>query len=266
MAFDTETFSHAASVFRLKRDALAPAAVETLARDIVQRLAELPPQTAGSEAAQVSDESVAAFCAALVEPGPEAALAFIEARRAEGMTRAGVSLGYVAAAARRLGADWDADRLSFVEVTAGTGHLYAVMRALRQTSAPVDAGPLRAALFATVPGEAHGLGITVAADLFRDAGWSIDLQIGADHDALVAHAERTQPHVVGLSLSTEQRLDALARLVVALRLVVPQALVGVAPAEDMDAERLCALADIDLVFGDAPGALAELERLMALRD
>ncbi|ETX10243.1 hypothetical protein OCH239_22310 [Roseivivax halodurans JCM 10272] len=119
--------------------------------------------------------------------------------------------------------------------------------------------------FAMVPGEEHGIGITVAADLFRDAGWEIDLQTGIDHDALVAHVEHTQPHIIGLSLSTEQRLDALVRLVVAIRITTPSAIIGVAPATTVDAGRLQDLVDIDLVFDDAPSACRDLERLIQLR-
>lgn len=267
MAFDAETFTRAASLFRLKRDALAPEAVETLARDIVRRLSETLPQGPDAEAAEVSEDSVAAFCDALIEPGPDAALRFIEDRRAEGMTRAGVYLGYVGAAARMLGEGWDADQLSFVEVTAGTGHLYAVMRALRAEMPVSLAAPTarRSALFATVPGEDHGIGITVAANVFREAGWKIDLQTDTEQDALVAHVERTEPGIIGLSLSTERRMDALVRLVVALRLVAPHAIIGVAPAESMGAARLRELVDIDLVFDDAASAQVELDRLMTLR-
>jgi methanogenic corrinoid protein MtbC1 len=178
-----------------------------------------------------------------------------------------VYLGYIVAAARSLGQGWEEDRYSFLEVTYGTGHLYALMRALRAEtfSASRAFDGRRCALFAMVPGEEHGIGITVAADLFRDAGWEIDLQTSLDHEALVAHVEDTQPHIIGLSLSTEQRLDALIRLVVAMRITMPSAIIGVAPAANVDAGRLQRLVDIDLVFEDAPSACRDLERLIQLR-
>jgi methylmalonyl-CoA mutase cobalamin-binding subunit len=122
------------------------------------------------------------------------------------------------------------------------------------------------ALPAETSGEEHGIGITVAADLFREAGWEIDLWTGADHDGLVAHVEDTRPHIIGLSLSTEQRLDALVRLVVAIRITTPYAIIGVAPAAAVDAGRLHNLVDIDLVFEDGHSASRELERLIRLRD
>lgn len=158
--------------------------------------------------------------------------------------------------------------VSFLEVTTGTGHLYALMRALRAEgySPRPSLGGRRSALFATVPGEDHGVGITMAADLFREMGWEIDLQTDTDHDQLVAQAGGTRPHIIGLSLSTEDRLDPLVRLVVALRLVTPRAIIGVAPPSAMDAQRLHDLVDIDLVLSDAPSACRELDRLMRLRE
>lgn len=267
-AIDAKVFARTASLFAAKRGVLAPQSVENLAGDIVRRLAYAAAKAPRFEDEPViSAESVADFCDALVQPEPTAALQFIEARRAEGLTRHGVYIGYIGASARRLGEGWDENRLSFAEVTIGTGHLYALMRALR-AEGPSDRLPFdmrRCALFATVPGEDHGIGITIAADLFRDAGWEIDLQTGTDHEGLIGHVEDTQPQIIGLSLSTERRLEELMRLVVAMRIVVPHAIIGVAPAATLDGNKVASLVDIDLLFNDARAAYADLERLIRLR-
>jgi methanogenic corrinoid protein MtbC1 len=267
VSVDAEVFARTTSLFALKRNSLPPETVETLASDIVRRLASTGVRAPHVEVPVISDESVAAFCDALVRPDPIVALQFVEDRRAEGVTREAVYLGYISAAARRLGEGWDENRLSFIEVTVGTGHLYALLRALRlegdEARPAFDAR--RCALFATVPGEDHGIGISVAADLFRDAGWDIDLKIDTDHNTLVAHVERTRPAIIGLSLSTEQRLEDLIRLVVAVRIVAPHAIIGVAPAATLDDDKLCSLVDIDIVFRDAREACRELDRLVRLR-
>ena len=264
---DVETFARTALRFAAKRRALAPDAVESLTGDIVKRLVQLSPVPAEPEKNAIADDSLTAFCEALVQPQADAALQFVEARRAEGMTRHDVYLGYIAAAAGRLGTDWDANRVSLSEVTVGTGHLYALMRSLRAEGAEVSpAFDIRkCAMFAAVPGENHSIGITIAANLFREAGWEIDLQVATDHDGLMARVERTQPRVIGLSLSTEARLHALARLVVALRLTLPRAIIGVAPAATLDERKLDSILDVDLLFRDADVARADLERLIAPR-
>ncbi len=263
---DTEVFARAASIFSMKRSVLAPEAVEALAGDIVRRLAQSATRAPDFDIPPLSEEAMAAFCDTLILPDPDTALRFIQDRRSEGMTRPGVYLGYISGGARCLGERWERDELSFLQVTCGTGHLYALMRALRsEIFAHRKFDRLRVALFATVPGEDHGIGITVAADLFRQEGWEIDLETGTDHEGLIAHIEHTQPHIIGLSLSTEQRLDALVRLVVAIRLVLPDAIIGVAPSTSVDATSLRDLVDIDLVFSDAATSFQELERILRLR-
>ena len=265
VSVDVALFARTASLFAAKRRLLPEEAVVAVAAEIVRRLADRPLRVPDFELPQISPERLKAFCQALIQPDPAAALHFIQARRDEGLTRQGIYLGYVAGGARLLGEVWDADRISFLQVTSGTGHLYALMRALRTETQPGLPRDGRVALVATVPGEDHGLGITGAAEIFRDAGWEIDLATGTDHDSLMAQVERTIPQVIGLSLSTEERLDALIRLVVALRLVIPDAVIGVAPASSVDAGRLHDLVDIDLVFADAPQAFRDLERLLRLR-
>jgi len=264
VAFDPELFTRTATRFVLKRKVFPPAAVEALAGDVLRQLARTPVIHDSAVAPKITDADIDAFCAALIRPGPEAALRFIEARRAEGVTRMGVYLGYICAAARRLGEGWERDEYSFLDVTTGTGHLYALMRALRAErppgTAPMDTR--RYALFATVPGENHSIGITVAADMFRERGWEIDLVTGAEHERLIAQVERSAPRVIGLSLSTEARFDALARLVVAMRLAAPEAIIGVAPAERLDGDKITDVVDIDLLFGGAVAACAHLERLI----
>lgn len=267
-SLDTEVFARTASIFSAKRAALPPEAVEVVASDIVRRLAQATTRGPDFESPPIPEEGVAAFCDALIQTEPDAALRFIEDRRAEGTSLSGVYLGYISGGARCLGERWERDELSFLQVTCGTGHLYALMRALRSefSFAHQKFDNRRVALFATVPGEEHGVGITVAADMFREAGWEIDLETGTEHDELVAHVEMTRPHIIGLSFSTEHRLDALVRLVVAIRLVMPGAIIGVASSSNVDAERLRNLVDIDLVFSDVPSAFRELDRLMRLRD
>lgn len=267
VSFDVEIFARTTSIFDAKRNALQSSAVEVLANEIVRRLAQAKPRKATFEAPEIEADSLAAFCDVLIQPDADAALQFIENRRADGVSRAGVYFGYIAGAARLLGDWWDTDRLSFLQVTYGTGHLYALMRALR------DEGPAarpafdgkRAALFATVPGEDHGIGITMATDMFREVGWEIDLHTDTDHETLIAHVKRTRPHIIGLSLSTAQRLDALVRLVVAIRIETPHVIIGVAPGSNIAVAQLHDLVDIDLVFNDARSACDQLDRLIDLR-
>lgn len=264
---DPDVFVRTASLFSHKRAGLGPDTVAAFATEIVTGLSQVALVPASQALPEIDAVEIAAFCDALVEPDAKSALRFIAERRAEGLTRREVYLGYIGAAARKLGEDWDNDRLSFAQVTVGSSHLYALMRAMKAEDPPDRTGsePRRYALFATLPNETHGIGITVAAEVFRQSGWEIDLQIGRDHDELLSIVQQTRAEVIGLSLSTEDRLQDLIRLVLALRLVAPHAIIGVATGDAFDDEKIVMFADIDLVFGDAPSACADLERLLRAR-
>lgn len=237
-----------------------------LARDVVQHLARPRGQEGREahhfEAIAPAPEAVARLCDLLIQPTAAEAIALVEAERARGVTRQGIIYGHLAPAARLLGDRWEEDAITFLDVTRGAGHLYALIRALRS-----DAGAMRmaddrhSALFASTPGETHHLGISIAADTFREEGWEIDLQLGATHDDLLAHVEATRPAVIGLSLSTRGRLADLIRLVVALRLLLPGTLIGVAPPAAMEEDEVFKLVDVELVFRDARQAFDDLERL-----
>lgn len=265
--FDPAAFTQTASLFVAKREHLDVDAIEGLAREIVDRLSTAAIASHRPSLNEIDPDDLSAFCEALLEPTSDAALAFITERREQGLARQDVYLGYVNGAAKWLGEQWDEDRLTSLQVTIATGHLYALLRSMR-SDRPLGVHVVdnqRTALFATVPGEDHGLGITVAADLFRDAGWDIDLQVGRDHDTLIHGIEKRRPFAIGLSLSTHHRIESLVRLVVAIRLTVPHAIIGVAPPDDFDEETLRRLVDIDLVFQDAASACTDLERAVRLR-
>lgn len=266
-AIDLQTFERTASLFAQKRRLLPDNTVEGLASDIVRRLARTVKTDTRQPALEITPGAIAAFCDTLVKDGPEAALQFIDDRRAEGATQKEVYLGYIGAAASELGKRWDDDWLTFADVTIATGHLYALMRSLRDEEGreSPEFDVRKRALFATVPGEDHGIGITIAADLFRGAGWEIDLQIGLGHETLLDHVEQTRPKVVGLSLSTDGRLPELLHLVLAMRIALPRAIVGVAPGAGLDAKLLGDVADVDLIFTDASSALSDLDRLIQVR-
>lgn len=262
--FDNDVFTHVAQLFEQKGRMLASDVLEQFARDVVERVSE---RVSGhSEAARMSIdvEDVAAFCDLLQMPDqPRVALDFIAARRAEGVSLEDVYLGYIGGAARLLGERWEDDRMTPLQVTVSAGTLYALMRALRVSELPAHQfDSNRMALFATVPGEQHGVGITIAADMFRKAGWDIDLQIGLDQQRLLDRVKKTQPGIIGLSLSSRDRLPDLLQTVIALRLVSNHAFIGVAPGSDLTADEIRSVADVDIVFGDALSAIETLEQVI----
>lgn len=266
-AINVETYHRANVLFANKRNSLAPERIEDLAVEVIERLARLGEPAIDVEPIDIPPQTISAFCDLLLKAKSSAPLSFIEDLQKRGASPQLLRYGLIAGAARYLGERWDRDESSMIDVTIATGQLYALIRAIKTDLDP-ESGARRTrphALFASVPGETHTLGISLASATFRDAGWDIDLKISEHHDDLVSHVVATRPTVVGLSLSTKERLPDLIRLTLALRIVVPSAIIGVAPALDMDDDELLALVDVDLVFRDARLALNDLDRLTRLR-
>ncbi|MEP6812813.1 MAG: MerR family transcriptional regulator [Actinomycetota bacterium] len=97
-------------------------------------------------------------------------------------------------------------------VTTAEEHLVseAVRSRLGHLLADADGGPHGVAVLACAPGERHELGLMMATIALRRDGWKV-VYLGADTplaDAL-ALAEALSARVLGLSLSTAERTDAL---------------------------------------------------------
>ena len=212
------------------REKLPEEAFAALAREVIRRLSDHGAAPQGSIAFP-SDETIEELALAVMQPDLDVGKEFIERIRAQGASAETVYLAYLAEAAKKLGEWWEEDEVSFVDVTLGTGHIYAIMRGLK----PLFRAPLANltqphALFASVPGETHLLGVSMAADLFRKNGWEIELKRDLDHDMIIHHTKISGVPLIGLSASGDHALVPLARLVIALRISTPDASIMVSGA------------------------------------
>jgi methanogenic corrinoid protein MtbC1 len=121
-------------------------------------------------------------------------------------------------------------------------------------------------VFASVPGETHTLGISMAAELFRRKGWEIELKLGLPHEDLVEALTASRTRVVGLSAGGGHALPALARLVVAVRAAMPGALILIGgKAVELESERV-RLLGADAVTSDVTVATRKLKLLADIAD
>ncbi|MEL7152001.1 MAG: cobalamin-dependent protein [Pseudomonadota bacterium] len=250
------------SRLRQLKSQLPTSAVATLAREVIRQIAQ-DGLVDGVRSPQHPE--IAKLCEALIADDDHAGAHFINDARSEGATIESVYLNYLAAAARLLGTWWEEDRVSFSQVTVGTSRMYAIMRSLRREMPVTALSPNRAAVFATVPGEEHILGVRMAADLFRKDGWEIDLLIGKTHDELVNAISGSEMVVIGLSASGASALEALSKLVLALRIKNPVLKIFVSGHIAEDCEDTLSLMDVDGVAADYATAKYLLEAAVATR-
>lgn len=238
-------------------------AVVSLAREVLDRLArnlKEPPTI---------PENVETLTSALIGPDPRTPASFIENQLNDGMAVEDLYLTYIAQAARKLGEWWETDQITFAQVTVGIGRIYAIMRTISHRLVPIKLPEKRAALFASVPGDNHTLGVKMAADLARKDGWEIDLQRDLDHDALIEVITEKEPLLIGLSAGGNHSLPNLAKLVLALRICAPNALIVVSGnigSVAADSVKLMHVDGLSPDYDEAMGRLDDLwERLQEIR-
>lgn len=234
--------------------------LRVLALEVVQRVAAHPRRQLADDMGPSEDE-IARLCTALLSPAPDDGLHFMERVMASGVDHEDACLRYLAVAARKLGDWWDRDRVSFMQVTVAVGRIYAILRSLPHPPHPRPGMHGKSAIFAAVPDEDHTLGVTMAAEMFRDKGWDIQLEVGLSHEQLIQKLIASRGFLIGLSASSEQSLPALVRAIVAIRICCPGARVlvcGNIAACKLD---LVGLSGADAVAATFDSALAEMDRL-----
>jgi methanogenic corrinoid protein MtbC1 len=260
---DTSAFRQAREALRLHKSVLPEDMVQLLADEVVQRLAgSLHPELAGK--AIPAEVPVDQFCEALLSGDSTRAMQLVEQERQDGVSIEAVYLGTLASASRRLGEMWDEDRVSFLQMSVAAGRIFEIMRWLRsQIPRPSGPGAMRRhALFVTVLGEMHSIGVTMAADLFRNRGWEIGLLTGLDHEALMAAIQHEDFAIIGISAGNPGMVLPLTRLIVALRITHPGAHIVVSGPIVNQLPGLNALIRADTVIGDGADPIQIFEDLV----
>lgn len=207
---DPATYRDVSEKLSVLKASLPSDAVVNLAQEVLDRLANHNPHEA-------PDPRILPLAKALVSPDPALALSMVETFQTQGASVETLYLRVLAPAARLLGEWWQTDEISFSGVTLGTARIYGLMRALHTPDPVPMADDQPHALFVSVPGETHTLGVRMAADLFRRHGWDIELLVGLDHKTAMARFKISDHRHVGISAGNDQSLAALARLILALR-------------------------------------------------
>lgn len=141
------------------------------------------------------------------------ALAFnyLESLMTEGMPVESLLVDVLAPAARTLGDMWEADLISFMDVTLGLSRIQQLLRQIRQTTQgriPLEAVKGRA-LLVPAPGEQHTFGLRVVEEFLLRDGWDVRSDLGADEDEIIRLVSEDDYIFVGLSLSGHRLLPEL---------------------------------------------------------
>ncbi|WP_439124599.1 cobalamin B12-binding domain-containing protein [Marivita sp.] len=200
---------------------LSDASLLVMAQEVINRLSHI----SRNANAEMSDVDLDALCIAMIDPTAEEANRIMRRAKERGADHKTLCVHYIAAAARRLGEWWEQDIIHFSDMAIAAGRMLHMLRDIRMMTPPVPVRGNREALFAAVPGEQHVLGVTMAADILREKGWEIDLQVGRSETELCQIAHDGGYPIIGLSASGADRVRALARTIVELRIAAPRSLI-----------------------------------------
>ena len=255
---DHDRYSEATNNLRLLKSRLDDGAVQSLAKEVLTRMSARSP----ANNHMPSPHDIDLLAQALIGRDDTAGPRMIADLRTAGTTLDHVYIDYLSAAAERLGNWWAEDHVSITDVTLGASRIFGIMHALGEPRRSRSTLDQPTALFASVPGDTHVLGLKMAADLFRQQGWDIQLFYDLGHDQLVEKIDTSNQTIIGLSGSGRKSIEALARLIVAIRIHRPEAFVLVSGHVVEEEPELLAAAAPDAVAADIPAALDVMSELL----
>lgn len=260
---DWDKFNKTASNIETLKSRLTDEAALALASEVLNRvnLRFLSQKSRVKQQPLVQD--IEALATALIAESPDEGQLFVSRLYDSGVKIEDIYVGYLAAAAQKLGEWWDDDRVSFVDVRIGATRIYAILQTLDQMVIPKHLVDQRSAMFASIPDELHTLGVSMACDLFKQKGWDVDLFIGLTHDELIAEIDHTKLPIICLSSGGSHSIDILAKLVLAIRIHRPDLYIFVSGKIVEEVEDLLQIIEPDGVASDIDTALEVMESFYA---
>lgn len=184
---------------------------------------------ARAETQRPSVEHVVEFTRIVLENDVSVASDYAKALIEKGISLESLFLELFAPAARRLGEFWVADLCDFTQVTIGVGRLQQLLREFARDfcggAEHCETG--RRALLAPTPGEQHTFGMLIVGEFLRRSGWDVTGEPAASRNDLCELVHGEWFGVVGLSLSSETRVQTMQRDIRAIRNASRNVAIGV---------------------------------------
>jgi methanogenic corrinoid protein MtbC1 len=196
--------------------------------DIVPRLQMLHHELSAKDAeGAFTREEISDFGKILISDDSVAADQFLQKMRLRGHSEETLFLGLMAETARHLGALWEDDRCSFVDVTIGVARLQNILCVFSGVCEPAFTDGHHRVLLCSLAGETHVFGLDMVACFMRHASWDVELLKESEAQDVANAVAHDQFAVVGLTLSTEAGLELLCRTIQAARAASINPAIGV---------------------------------------
>jgi methanogenic corrinoid protein MtbC1 len=161
--------------------------------------------------AEIGHRDVTLLVAALQKQDLEGAWCLVKAKHTAGVDALRIAMDLLGAAACELGELWNEDRVSFADVTLGTGYLHQLTRELFSSldHASEVPGYHHRILLLPAPGDQHILGLSILGESFRRHGWDVCGGPSLDRSEPLDLIRREHFDMIGFSIGAEQWLEPL---------------------------------------------------------
>ena len=134
---------------------------------------------------------------------------YVQTLRAEGIPLADIYLGLLAPAARKLGAMWESDEMSFADVTVAVCHMQQVLLEFTRCFDARIGESLRgrSALILPAVGEQHTFGLFVLMEFLRRADWDCYTGNPASPREFRRLVDAQEYTAIGISISADRHID-----------------------------------------------------------
>lgn len=193
----------------------SPDGYRNLAAEVLESLAAR--RTRGT--AQVRQALLNRMLASVMAPvGQSTEQLCLEFRRARVPMTDLVDL-YIPEVARHLGRAWNADRVSFAEVTVGLSRLHTLLHEVQAdwVADKADSARMSATLLIVPPQEHHTLGAMILASQLRRKGVSVCIRIAPGMDDLTSLLSHGRFDAAMVTVGSKDRLETCAKLVKTLK-------------------------------------------------
>lgn len=248
--------------------------IRTIEGEIIPRLVllhrsetEAAPRPDAGAARQPTPQDIDRFTKLVLADDAGAARDHANEFLSRGLALEGLFMELFAPTARRLGELWVADLCDFTEVTIGVGRLQQFLREFARAfdTEHTACQPGRRALLSPSPGEQHSFGLLIVGEFLRRAGWDVAGELSASREQLCSLVRNEWFAVVGLSLSSDSKVESLRLDITAIRRASRNGDLGVMVGGrvfDSDPE-LVARIGADGTAEDGPQAVLRAESLLS---
>ena len=240
-------------------------AIET---EVIPRLLRARRPNATGRAGWMPDAGeVDHFARLLIDREEDLAFRHLQALIGQGVPLETLYGTLLSGAALHLGRLWEEDLVDFTAVSTGVWRLQKMLRQFSDDFVGPDtaASGVHRILLMPMTGGQHSFGLALVAEYFRRARWDVACEIARSEAELVAFVGESRFDVLGLSVGSDQQLDALTRTIAAVRRrsVNPRITVMVGGPIFVMNPGLAAQVGADATTADAAQAPGEAARLVA---